>query len=125
MATERLSIRGVAGTVEKVCDKMVRVWDLRRKVSAYVLPAHSSLISDVRWAPSTGEALATASFDGTVKLWAARDWSLRATLEAHDGKAMSVDFARCGAGDGDTLFTAGYDRTFKVWQPSGALEGYA
>jgi len=104
-------------------DHTVRIWDLRRKVAAYVLPAHSSLISDLRWAPSSGEALATASFDGTVKLWSTRDWTLKNTLEAHDGKAMSADFG-CGMDDG-RVYTAGYDRTFKVWRHDGLLAGYA
>ena len=102
----------------------VRVWDLRRKAEAYCLPAHSALVSDVRWAPASGEALATCGFDGRARLWNARDWTLLADLEAHDGKAMALDFGP--RKDDCSLVTAGYDRTFKMWQPSdgGLLAGY-
>lgn len=96
-------------------DHTVRIWDLRRKAAAYTLPAHSSLIGDVRWAPDTGEALATASFDGSVKVWCARDWSCLAELTAHDGKAMSVDFGP--KRDDGALVSSGFDRTFKLWAP--------
>jgi U4/U6 small nuclear ribonucleoprotein PRP4 len=96
-------------------DHTVRIWDLRRKAAAYTLPAHSSLIGDVRWAPGTGEALATASFDGAVKVWCARDWSCLAELTAHDGKAMSVDFGP--ERDDGALVSSGFDRTFKLWAP--------
>lgn len=97
-------------------DHTVRVWDLRRRVCDYVLPAHANLVSDVKWDPSTGEALATSSFDGAVVVWCARDFSPLATLTAHDGKAMSLDFVRHGFTT-PALVTAGFDRTFKVWVP--------
>ena len=41
--------------------------DLRRRCEGTVLPAHSSLIADVRWAPASGEALVTAGFDGKCR----------------------------------------------------------
>ncbi|KAJ8604243.1 hypothetical protein CTAYLR_009231 [Chrysophaeum taylorii] len=91
-------------------DNTVRIWDLRRKACDYVLPAHSSLISDCRFSPTTGEALATACFDGSVALWATRDWSNLLRVPAHDGKTMSLDFV-----DETALVTAGFDRTFKLW----------
>mmetsp|Transcript_6613 Transcript_6613/g.20650 ORF Transcript_6613/g.20650 Transcript_6613/m.20650 type:complete len:472 (-) Transcript_6613:44-1459(-) len=94
-------------------DHAVRVWDLRRKVCDYVLPAHSSLVSDVRWAPRGGEALATAAFDGSIALWSTRDFSPLTTVAgAHDGKAMSIDFLH----DDLSLVSAGFDRTFKIWE---------
>jgi WD40 repeat protein len=55
-------------------DHTVRIWDLRKRACAYTLPAHSSLVADVRFSPETGEALATCAFDGRVKLWSTRDW---------------------------------------------------
>ena len=57
-----------------------------------MLPAHSSLIADVRWAPASGEALVTAGFDGKCRVWRHRDWALLTDLKAHDGKCMACDF---------------------------------
>ena len=34
-------------------DNTVRIWDLRAKKCSYCLPAHASLISDLRYAPSS------------------------------------------------------------------------
>ena len=94
-------------------DHTARAWDLRRKCEAYTLPAHSALIADVRWAPSSGEALITGAFDGSCRVWRHRDWALLNDLSAHDGKCMSCDFGP-NLDDG-VLVTAGYDRTFKLW----------
>ena len=54
-------------------DNTVRIWDLRKKKCSYILPAHNQIISDVRLSAS-GELLASASFDGTVKVWGTRDF---------------------------------------------------
>ena len=78
-----------------------------------MLPAHSSLIADVRWAPASGEALITAGFDGQCRVWRHRDWALLNDLKAHDGKCMACDFGP-NLDDG-VLATSGYDRTFKLW----------
>ncbi|KAJ1461517.1 WD40-repeat-containing domain protein [Pelagophyceae sp. CCMP2097] len=98
-------------------DHTVRIWDLRKRACAYTLPAHSSLVADVRFSPETGEALATCAFDGRVKLWSTRDWSTLTSLAAHDGKCTSVDFI-----DDGRVVSAGFDRTFKIWQPQDAAE---
>lgn len=47
-------------------DNTVKIWDLRKQKSIYTVPAHNSVVPDVRF-DKTGEFLATCSFDHTVK----------------------------------------------------------
>jgi U4/U6 small nuclear ribonucleoprotein PRP4 len=95
-------------------DSTATIWDLRAQRRAYTLAAHAGLLLRVRFAPTTGEYLATASYDGKVKLWSARDWSPLATLVSgqRDAKVTCVDICRS---DESKLVTCGFDRTFKVW----------
>lgn len=47
-------------------DNTAKVWDLRQRKALYTLPAHTSLISTVRWQPGSGHVLLTAGFDRQV-----------------------------------------------------------
>lgn len=49
-------------------DNTCRIWDLRKKKSLYIIPAHSNLISQVKFEPQEGYFLATASYDMTAKV---------------------------------------------------------
>lgn len=49
-------------------DNTCRVWDLRKKKSLYTIPAHSNLISEVKFEPQEGYFLVTASYDMTAKV---------------------------------------------------------
>ncbi|KAI3624949.1 hypothetical protein CBS14141_002370 [Malassezia furfur] len=108
-------------------DDTVRIWDLRQLRSLYTIPAHRSSVADVRfffdgaertWAAGddapvrrSGMYLATAGYDGLVKLWSADDWQLLATLAGDAGKVMSVDISS----DGRYLASGEWARTFKLW----------
>jgi U4/U6 small nuclear ribonucleoprotein PRP4 len=61
-------------------DNTCRIWDLRKKKCAYVLPAHTNIISDARYS-SSGELLVTSSFDGSVKVWGTRNYCLLANFQ--------------------------------------------
>lgn len=87
-----------------------RIWDLRMKKTSYVLPAHSNVISDVRFS-SSGELLLTSAFDGLLKVWGTRDFSLLRTLSGHTGRVMACDISV----DERHFASAGYDRTVKLW----------
>lgn len=50
-------------------DHTCRIWDLRKRKSLYVIPAHSSSISQVKFEPEEGYFLVTASFDMTAKVF--------------------------------------------------------
>ncbi|MCT7950623.1 hypothetical protein NG798_12550 [Ancylothrix sp. C2] len=60
--------------------------------------------------------LASASEDGTVKLWD-RDGQLMETLEGHTDRIWGVRFSP----DGQTLATASEDKTVKIWALDGAM----
>lgn len=49
-------------------DNTCRIWDLRKRKSVYIIPAHSNLISQVKYEPQEGYFLATASYDMTAKV---------------------------------------------------------
>ncbi|XP_023019204.2 U4-U6 small nuclear riboprotein factor 60K [Leptinotarsa decemlineata] len=94
-------------------DNSCKIWDLRKRSILYTIPAHTNLISEVKFQPEHGSYLATASYDNTVKLWMNRTWQPLKTLSGHDGKIMSVDISP----DDQYIATSSYDRTFKLWTP--------
>lgn len=93
-------------------DGTIKIYDLRRKKQAASIPAHSNLISQLRFANSTnhGEYLASSSFDGTGKIWSTRDWKMLSTLRGHEGKVLGIDVLD------DGVVTCGYDKTMKLWR---------
>ena len=46
----------------------MRLWDLRKKRAQYTIPAHSALISHVRYQPGDGRFLLSTSYDNKVAL---------------------------------------------------------
>lgn len=49
-------------------DNLCRIWDLRMRKSLYIIPAHSNLISQVKFEQQEGYFLVTASYDMKVKV---------------------------------------------------------
>ena len=79
------------------------------------LPAHSNLISDLKFS-SSGEVLLTSSFDGSSKIWGTRDHRLLKTCLGHFGRVMACDCSPDDSSAKNIRFTtAGYDRTLKIW----------
>ncbi|MEM7160739.1 MAG: TIR domain-containing protein, partial [Myxococcota bacterium] len=56
---------------------------------------HSDWVWSVAWAPD-GQRLASASDDGSIRVWSADDGALLATLEGHSGSVLSVAWAPDG-----------------------------
>lgn len=63
----------------------------------------------------SGLYLASAGYDGFVKLWSADDWQLLRTLTTDAGKVMSVDLSN----DGKLLVSGTYNRNFQLYSPEG------
>ncbi|TXG70409.1 hypothetical protein EZV62_005344 [Acer yangbiense] len=92
-------------------DNTCRIWDLRKKKSLYIIPAHSNLISQVKFEPQEGYFLVTGSYDMTVKVWSGRDFKLVKTLSGHEAKVTSLDVSS----DGNYISTVSHDRSVKIW----------
>jgi len=73
------------------------------------LLGHKGRITSVA-VTADGKLLASASVDGTVKLWDASGL-IRATLEVHAGPVNAVTFSA----DGKTLASAGEDKMIRLW----------
>jgi U4/U6 small nuclear ribonucleoprotein PRP4 len=107
-------------------DGTIRVWDMRKRSSVAVIPAHSNLITQLRFYPSSdesssnGDILATSSFDGSCRLWSTRDWTMLHTLQGHEGKVTGVDFITYPTTSSAiktpfSVASCGFDKTLKLW----------
>ncbi|KPJ18777.1 U4/U6 small nuclear ribonucleoprotein Prp4 [Papilio machaon] len=107
-----LTIRHIHTYIQKYIH-YAKIWDIRKRAPIYTIPAHTHLVSDVRYQRSHGHYLATSSYDGSGKLWSDPAWHPLRTLSGHDNKVMSVDISL----DNKYIATCSYDRTFKLWAP--------
>ena len=65
------------------------------------------------WRLRSGMYLASAGYDGFVKLWSADDWCLLKTFPTDSGKVMSVDLSP----DAQLLASGTYMRNFQLFAP--------
>ncbi|CAD8212822.1 unnamed protein product [Paramecium pentaurelia] len=93
-------------------DNFIRVWDIRRRNVIEKIPAHIKLVSDLKFQPIYSKFLISASYDGNIKFWNSRDWSLHSVYEIQDTKHTSV----CITDDIKTMISTGLDRKFVIWQ---------
>ena len=94
-------------------DSTARVWDLRSGRLLYSLEAHTDRVSRATYSPD-GEYIATASYDGTVRLW-------RPTARPHQRIVAHRDWVRSAAfspRNPRLLATASADGTAKIWDLS-------
>jgi U4/U6 small nuclear ribonucleoprotein PRP4 len=63
------------------------------------------------WRYRPGLYLASAGYDGLVKVWSADDWQLLTTLQTDGSKVMSVDLST----DSKLLVSGTYNRNFQLF----------
>jgi WD40 repeat protein len=75
-----------------------------------LLPGHTGPINDIAFRPDGG-AVASASSDGTIRVWSFGDPAHPAVLAGHAGPVTSVAFSA----DGAVLASAGQDGAVLLW----------
>ncbi|MBW4573723.1 MAG: caspase family protein [Aphanothece sp. CMT-3BRIN-NPC111] len=79
------------------------------------LQGHTEKVNSVSFSPD-GQLIASASDDGTIKIWS-REGSLLHSLTGHTDRVTSVTFSP----DGKTIASASADKTIKFWRTNGTL----
>ncbi|KAI0057254.1 U4/U6 snRNP-specific spliceosomal protein [Artomyces pyxidatus] len=69
------------------------------------------------WRYRPGLYMASAGYDGVVKVWSADDWQLLTTLQTDGSKVMSVDLSS----DAKMLVSGTYNRNFQLFSPASAM----
>ncbi|WP_406428381.1 WD40 repeat domain-containing serine/threonine protein kinase [Streptomyces sp. NBC_00147] len=92
-------------------DHTIKLWAITGDGGApeATFTGHTDTVQSVAYSP-LGDTLASASDDGTVRLWDVEDYKPIAVLTGHKGSVHAVAFSP----DGKTLASAGYDAV-KLW----------
>ncbi|KAF8347961.1 WD40-repeat-containing domain protein [Amanita rubescens] len=90
-------------------DEIIKVWDLRRRKEVGGLMHHQGSITHLSF-PSRSHLL-SASEDGTLCLFHARDWSVLRSMKGHKARINSVAVHPSGK----LALSVGKDRTLRMW----------
>ncbi|KAG5350265.1 p21-activated protein kinase-interacting protein 1-like [Termitomyces sp. T112] len=90
-------------------DEIVKVWDLRRRKEIGGLMHHEGSITHLVF-PSRSHLL-SASEDGTLCLFRARDWSVLRALKGHKGRVNCVAVHPTGK----VALSVGKDKALRMW----------
>src|SRR5262245_18781721 len=72
---------------------------------------HQATVTSVTFSPD-GKTLASASIDGTVRLWLTATGKEIRKLRGHQGMVVSLSYSP----DGKTVASAGADQTTRLWE---------
>ena len=97
------------------CPEDLRRWewgflDRLCHLDLFTFDGHSGLVQCAAYGPD-GAEVASASWDGTVKVWNAETGHVRLTLGGHDNAVWALAFNP----DGSRLASSGADRSVKLW----------
>ena len=94
---------------------VARVWSTSDGRALGELRGHSDAVSNAVFSRD-GRRIATASHDGTARIWDAATLQSTAVLSGHAGHLNRVAFI------GDRVVTAGDDATVRVWDAASGRE---
>jgi WD40 repeat protein len=115
-----------AGGVDKLPEggdrPTIRLWhaqaDTKEWKEAGTLVGHKGIVWGLTFSPD-GKTLASASQDGSTRLWEVATGKQRRCFVGHGGEVWCLAFAP----DGRRLATGGNDTTILVWDVTGRLQG--
>ncbi|PPQ98044.1 hypothetical protein CVT26_003039 [Gymnopilus dilepis] len=90
-------------------DEIIKVWDLRRRKEIGGLMHHEGSITHLLF-PSRSHLL-SASEDGTLCLFRARDWAVLRALKGHKGRVNAVAVHPSGK----VALSVGKDKALRMW----------
>ncbi len=96
-------------------DPAVVIWDSHTGERQLVLKGHKHFVTRILFSPD-GKQVATASYDGTVKVWDSTTGNELMSFDhsselGHGGSLFALAFSP----DGTRLASAGISRTIKIW----------
>ncbi|HEX6306225.1 MAG TPA: protein kinase [Anaerolineales bacterium] len=100
-------------------DGKTKVWDITPAGSRewLTLPGHTDVVFGLAFSPD-GKHLASASWDGTARVWDVASGQQLLELTAHTAEVARIAYSP----DGNRLATASYDGTAKVWDANSGEE---
>lgn len=110
-------------------DGQVRLWDPKDgKPLGDALRGHTKWVMALAWEPihinATTPRLASASKDGTVRVWNSERRSVEYTLGGHSASVNCVKWTGGGVGGKGILYTASSDQTVRVWDANGVCDSF-
>ena len=94
-------------------ENVVWIWDIATGTALAKLAGHKGVLTDVSFSPDGGSIL-SASFDGSAKIWDAKDGREKVSLQV-GGPTYIVPKA-CFSPDGKYVATASVDGTVRLWR---------
>ena len=107
---KRIHILTIILLLVSICLLPTRVATAQLKAT---LEGHTDIVWSVAFRPN-GVMLASASWDGTVRLWNVDTGRLQRILTGHANDILSVVFSP----DGQTLVSASWDGNIRIWNPN-------
>ncbi len=95
-------------------DSEVKIWNFQQHILSQQFSNHSGIITSLSWMKPTGDMIASASRDGTVRVWITADADEIRTYQEHGSPVFSVDWGANGR-----IASAGEDSEIHIWEPAG------
>ena len=90
---------------------VVSLWNVSNRTFEFILEGHTKFINSILYS-SKGHLIASASHDGTIKLWDTKSGECIATLDEGEGQMIrSISFSE----NGNKLVSGGSDRVIRIW----------